>query len=116
MKTLTPAAQAQHAEFKANDRGCACHLGFAPCSHCTHPGNPLALEADDANWINTDRVSPSHLRKVMEAVQEMVRFGIDFVPMPAYNDQDRKALADESARRLEVLTAAAEARDTGDTP
>lgn len=116
MKTLTPAAQALHDEFKNEGRGCACHLGGAPCSHCTHPGNPHALEADDSAWINTNRVSPVHLRKVMEAVNEMVRFGIDFVPMPAYNDQDRKELADESARRLELLSAAAEASSAGDTP
>ena len=30
--------------------GCSCHLGGAPCSSCTHPGNPRSLAEDPAMW------------------------------------------------------------------
>lgn len=29
---------------------CSCHLGHAPRSSCTHPGNPLSLENDPSMW------------------------------------------------------------------
>lgn len=28
------------------DRGCICFTGCAPCSYCTHPGNPRNQEDD----------------------------------------------------------------------
>lgn len=30
--------------------GCSCHLGGAPCSACTHPGNPHNAEEDPEQW------------------------------------------------------------------
>lgn len=30
--------------------GCSCHLGCAPCSSCTHPGHPAALEETPDLW------------------------------------------------------------------
>ena len=30
--------------------GCSCHTGGAPCSSCTHEGNPISLEENDDAW------------------------------------------------------------------
>ena len=30
--------------------GCSCHLGGAPCSSCTHPGNPTSAAEDEEQW------------------------------------------------------------------
>lgn len=50
---LTDEAQAEADDFRLTqeDRGCVCFTGCAPCSWCTHPGNPLNLEYDDAAWV-----------------------------------------------------------------
>lgn len=34
-----------------SDRGCVCFTGCAPCSWCTHPGNPLNQNEDDNAWV-----------------------------------------------------------------
>lgn len=49
-RVLTDEAQADRDDFKQNGRGCACHLGCAPCSHCTHPGNPRNQDDDESCW------------------------------------------------------------------
>ena len=36
-------------DFIYQGGNCSCHLS-APCSSCTHPGNPLALECTDGAW------------------------------------------------------------------
>lgn len=35
------------------DRGCICFTGCAPCSYCTHPGNPVNQEIDEC-WELVD--------------------------------------------------------------
>lgn len=47
-KRLKQWAQDAKEEFEAEFRheGCRCWLA-APCSYCTHPGHPIALEDDD---------------------------------------------------------------------
>lgn len=56
VKQLTEAAQYDRDEFirtdpeygySLADRGCICFTGCAPCSFCTHPGNPLNQEIDE---------------------------------------------------------------------
>lgn len=45
---MTPEAQADRDDFETNVavRGCTCFIS-APCSFCTHPGNPLCQEDDE---------------------------------------------------------------------
>lgn len=45
MRVLTAEAQADRDDFELNfeQHGCTCFL-CAPCSFCTHPGNPLCQE------------------------------------------------------------------------
>ncbi len=60
-KRLTEEAQFDRDDFEAchvtedgayslADRGCICFTGCAPCSFCTHPGNPLNQEERDECW------------------------------------------------------------------
>lgn len=48
---LTEDAQADRDAFNENygDGNCSCHNN-APCSSCTHPGNPTNQEEDSACW------------------------------------------------------------------
>lgn len=50
---LTEEAEAEADDFRRTqeDRGCNCFTGCAPCSWCTHPGNPLNLDEDDDAWV-----------------------------------------------------------------
>lgn len=52
-RTLTPVARLEREDWTAvhGTGGCSCHLN-APCSSCTHPGNPEAQEQDDAAWVH----------------------------------------------------------------
>lgn len=47
-RRLTAEAQEDRDDFdrEFGDRGCTCFIS-PPCSHCTHPGNPLCQEQDD---------------------------------------------------------------------
>lgn len=49
---LTPAAQADRDEFdwRYDGGNCSCHIS-APCSSCTHPGNPQNQEDDPECWM-----------------------------------------------------------------
>lgn len=50
---LTAEAEHDRQEFTdqyGRDGDCHCHLGCAPCSCCTHPGNPMHQVEDDAAW------------------------------------------------------------------
>lgn len=49
---LTAEAESEAAEFSSyfEDAGCSCFIS-PPCSHCTHPGNPLNLAEDDSAWV-----------------------------------------------------------------
>jgi cobaltochelatase CobS len=51
MKTLKPEYLELKEEFESRygDSGCTCFQN-APCSYCTHPGNPLNLEEDEDAW------------------------------------------------------------------
>ena len=53
-RRLTAEAQAERDYFRSEyrDRGCTCFIS-PPCSHCTHPGNPLNQEEDDCYVPNT---------------------------------------------------------------
>lgn len=51
---LTDDAEAEADDFRRigyHHSGCSCFTGCAPCSWCTHPGNPLNLEEDDSAWV-----------------------------------------------------------------
>lgn len=52
-KKLKPEYQELADEFTLHyeDRGCSCFL-HPPCSHCTHEGNPICLEENEAAWEN----------------------------------------------------------------
>ena len=45
-----------------NDRGCSCFIN-APCSWCTHPGNPHNLENTDDAW-EPDAVELEQIKKL----------------------------------------------------
>jgi len=56
IKRLTEEARYNRESFEERDsetgcslanRGCICFTGCAPCSYCTHPGNPLNQEVDE---------------------------------------------------------------------
>jgi hypothetical protein len=52
-RELTPEAQVERADFKAeygSDGNCACHLGCTQCGSCTHLGNPRNQEEDESCW------------------------------------------------------------------
>lgn len=50
---LTDEAQADYDEFNLYFESCTCFCGHPPCSHCTHPGNPLSLSEDRDAWKHT---------------------------------------------------------------
>lgn len=49
---LTPAAYAllQDYQYQFAGEGCTCFKGHAPCSECTHPGNPANINENDECW------------------------------------------------------------------
>lgn len=48
---LNEKGQEVYDEFLSQDyTGCTCHLGNPPCSYCTDPGNPIAVEETDEYW------------------------------------------------------------------
>lgn len=51
-RKLTPEAYADRIEFECDveDHGCTCHIS-APCTYCTHPGNPANQEEDENCWV-----------------------------------------------------------------
>lgn len=49
---LTEEGEALEYKFQreyGSEGNCSCHLS-APCSSCTHPGNPIAIEETDEYW------------------------------------------------------------------
>lgn len=67
VKRLTQEARYDRADFETRDaesgisladRGCICFTGCAPCSFCTHPGNPLNQNENDDAWliVETDTI------------------------------------------------------------
>ncbi|SFQ46810.1 Protein of unknown function [Geopseudomonas sagittaria] len=59
------------------------------------------------------RASPVELRAALEAATTMARAGILFVPMPALDQADHDALANQMHDRLEKLEQEASAQDAG---
>lgn len=49
VRVLTEEGERLDWDFKQSN-GCSCHLGGAPCSHCTHPGHPEELDATPEMW------------------------------------------------------------------
>lgn len=49
------------------------------------------------------RASPVDLRKAKYLVEEFVRAGIDFVPIPVVDQNDKNELAMDLQRRLEQI-------------
>ena len=50
-----------------------------------------------------NRASPVDLRKAKYLVEEFVRAGIDFVPIPVIDQDDKNELAMDLQRRLEKI-------------
>lgn len=64
---LTEEAQADRDDFTSeygHKGNCSCFTGCAPCSSCTHPGNPLNQEEDDSCWVK--ELQPMKLEEVKE--------------------------------------------------
>ena len=49
------------------------------------------------------RADPADLRKAKYLVEEFVRAGIDFVPIPVIDQEDKNELAMDLQRRLEQI-------------
>lgn len=50
-----------------------------------------------------NRANPADLRKAKYLVEEFVRAGIDFVPIPVIDQDDKNELAMDLQRRLEQI-------------
>jgi len=53
MRVLTPEAEEDRASFNYAyflGHGCTCGVTHAPCSWCTHPGNPQNQDEDENAW------------------------------------------------------------------
>lgn len=61
--------------------------------------------------ISTTRCSPVQMRKILVMVETMRRAGMEFVPVPVLNDQDRDKLMSIMAERLGAIAAFAEAQE-----
>lgn len=49
-EVITEEALERRIEFFSNTRGCSCHTGMAPCSHCTDERHPISQFEDDLCW------------------------------------------------------------------
>lgn len=55
-RILTEDAESWRAKFEKHfgkKGNCSCHIS-APCSSCTHRGNPVNQEEDDDSWVHTN--------------------------------------------------------------
>jgi len=52
--------------FMNLDRGCTCFTGCAPCSWCTHPGNPIGLNECYECWKDGNELRAA-VRRVVES-------------------------------------------------
>ena len=50
-----------------------------------------------------DRANACELRKAIAASNSLIRCGIDFVPMPVLNDEDKRNLVAQMQERLEKI-------------
>ncbi len=58
--------------------------------------------------INTNRCSPVEMRKNLVAVDGFKKAGIDFIPMPVLNEEDKKVLLVMMSDRLDKIEKASE--------
>lgn len=50
--------------------------------------------------INTTKCSPAQMRRNLELVEVLEQLGMDFVPVPVLNADDRRRLLDDCETRL----------------
>ncbi len=50
-----------------------------------------------------NRATPVQMRKALEAVDQLRKAGVLFVPIPVINEDDRYALVDQMLARLQEL-------------
>lgn len=55
-----------------------------------------------------ERANPADLRKCLEAADTMIKAGLQFVPMPVLDAEDRRKLIDQMQARLATLIEEAE--------
>jgi len=58
--------------------------------------------------VNTTRCSPMQMRKMLQIVEALKSAGMEFVPVPVLNEDDRDKLLAFTASRLDKLASAAE--------
>ena len=61
-----------------------------------------------ADGINIARCSPVQMRRSLELAETLKKFGLDFVPVPTLNADDRRRLLDDCEARLGRLLEEAE--------
>lgn len=81
-KELKPWAENEYRDFKEEmeDCGCVCWTGCAPCSFCTHPGNPRNLEEDEDAWqtvFDLDEMVAAARKVVADAVEASAAWNLD---------------------------------------
>lgn len=55
-----------------NDDGCSCRHCHAPCSYCTHPGNPHNIEFEHVYSVDSDRiVSEFHMNYLLHGTRTL---------------------------------------------
>jgi hypothetical protein len=55
--------------------------------------------------INATKCSPVQMRKALELVEVLKSAGMDFIPVPVLNDEDRARLIAITADRIERIAA-----------
>ena len=55
--------------------------------------------------INVTKCSPVQMRKALELVEVLKSAGMDFIPVPVLNDEDRARLIAIAADRIERIAA-----------
>ena len=63
--------------------------------------------------INTKRCTPVQMRKALEMVEALKQSGVEFIPVPVLNDEDRAKLINIANTRLGNIAAQAEAEEAG---
>lgn len=63
---FTEEGEALESQFKREFRneGCTCFIS-APCSYCTHPGHPIAIEETDEYWRRVEVDHKAELKKFL---------------------------------------------------
>ena len=53
--------------------------------------------------MTNTKPSPTQQRKSLEMANQFVKFGIRFIPMPAFNDEDQEQLIKQAEERVQKL-------------